>query len=329
MRDPALQARLKEQPHRWLVTGAAGFIASHLVESLLAAGQIVTGLDDLSSGSVTNLPLAKNAPFNFIRGDIRDSAACMAACRGVEYVLHHAAIGSVVKSVEDPVFVESVNGGGFANIMGAAADAGVKRVVYASSSAVYGDGGNHARREDEELRPLSPYAAGKIGNEVYARAIADSHGMGSVGLRYFNIYGPRQNPSGGYAAVIPKWISAVLAGDIVEIFGDGGQVRDFCHVSDVVQANIRAALTDDSAAVNEIYNIGSGNAVTLNDLLAMIAAATGRDIAPVYHAARAADIRISCADITKAHEKLGFIPAVTLADGLAQTARSYRMVAHG
>ena len=329
MRDPALQARLQERPHRWLVTGAAGFIGSHLVESLLAAGQIVTGLDDLSSGSIANLSFAQNAPFNFMRGDIRDSAMCAAACRGVDYVLHHAAIGSVVRSVEEPVFVESVNGGGFATIMGAAADAGVKRVVYASSSAVYGDGGDHARREGEELRPLSPYAAGKIGNEVYAKALAESHGMESVGLRYFNIYGPRQNPAGGYAAVIPKWISAVLAGEVVEIFGDGGQVRDFCHVSDVVRANMRAALSEDEAAVNEVYNIGSGMAVTLNELLAMIAAATGRDVAPVYREARAADIRISCADITKAYERLGFMPAVNLPDGLAQTARSYRMAAHG
>lgn len=301
---------------RWAVTGAAGFIGSHLVETLLKQGQIVTGLDDLSSGTMDNLKgAAQSSGFHFIEGDIRQARAVTAALEGADYVLHHAAIGSVMRSIEEPEFVESVNVGGFQTILDAAQKAGVARVIYASSSAVYGDGGEAPRREDMDLSPKSPYAEGKIQNERDAAGAP----VDCIGLRYFNIYGARQDPNGAYAAVIPKWIDVLRGGEVGTIFGDGETVRDFCHVSDVAAVNILAALSDNGEALNGVYNIGSGQATTLNDLYHEIAALVGQGAQPAYEPFRQGDIRVSCADIGRAQSAFGFTPSVMLTDGLRCT----------
>ncbi len=306
-----MRSALSESPRRWLVSGAAGFIGSHLVEGLLGLGQEVVGLDDLSTGKKENLPQAADK-FTFIEGDTRDEDVCLKACEGIDFILHHAAVASVVKSIEEPEMVRAVNVGGFRNILKAAEKTGVKRVVYASSSAVYGDGGAEPRKETHELQPKSPYADGKIKNEQDAQ---DS-GLETIGLRYFNIYGPRQDPNGAYAAVIPKWVEAMGEGSDVCIFGDGETVRDFCHVSDVVQANVLAAMTQSDEVPGQVYNIGSGQATTLNELFSMIQDIKGGKSEPLYRGFREGDIRISCADITKAEGLFNFAPHMNLYEGL-------------
>lgn len=326
----ALCETLRSRPQRWLVTGAAGFIGSHLVQELLGLGQFVTGIDDFSSGYESNLEDVASQVgadrwknFSLIEGDIRDADLCACACSGIDYVLHHAAIGSVTKSFADPALTDSVNSGGFLSIMTAAAQAGAKHLVFASSSAVYGDGDDQPRHENDRLFPQSPYAVSKYANELYAGTLAASVGMPATGLRYFNMYGPRQDPQGAYAAVIPKWIDALLKDKTIEIYGDGETVRDFCHVQDAVQANIRAAVSDDAPQGVRVYNIASGQKTTLNRLLASLMSATGKTTQPIYLGFRQGDIRLSCAAIGKASIDLGFEPSLTLADGLAHTVSWY------
>ncbi len=308
----------------WLVTGVAGFIGSHLAQELLLFGQKVVGLDNLSSGKISNIDHIKDNPnFTFIEGDIRDSKICEKACKGVDYILHHAAIGSVKKSIEDPVLVDQVNNGGFINILLAAHKQGVERVVYASSSAIYGEKGDGLRHESELPEPLSPYAVSKCANEHYARALSNTHDIETVGLRYFNIYGSRQDPNGAYAAVIPKWINSMLKCEAIEIFGDGKTMRDFCYVADVVKANILAATSDICKGDSPVYNIASGQSTTLNELFSSIKEAVNYKGDATYKDFRAADIRVSCADISKAQTELGFKPSVTFKDGLAGAVRWY------
>lgn len=304
--------QLRSSPRRWLVTGAAGFIGSHLVKALLDLGQSVVGLDDFSSGSRENIPSHKN--FTFIEGDVRSRDVCLRACKGVDFILHHAAVASVVKSFEDPVLVGSVNGGGFVTLLMAAKEGGMKRLVYASSSAVYGNGGTAPRREDDAVTPLSPYAVTKGENELYAGVLGKHYGLETAGLRYFNVFGPNQNPEGAYAAVIPKWLAALRQGKIVEINGDGETIRDFCYIDDVVQANILAATTD--SAVHQVYNIGSGHGMSLNDLFRAMRQLVPGSSDPIYKDFRAGDIRVSCANISKARRDLGYEPFYDLQSGL-------------
>ncbi len=316
----------------WLVTGAAGFIGSHLVENLLQLEQNVVGLDDLSACGSKNLDILQDIlpsncweRFTFIKGDIRDSDTCVEACKNVDYVLHHAAIGSVPKSIESPAFVDSVNVGGFLTLFTAAAQSKVKRFVYASSSAVYGDNiSNKLNKEEQPVSLKSPYAIGKYSNELYAHILGKYYGMETIGLRYFNIYGVRQDPNGAYAAIIPKWIDALMNNRSVEIYGDGKTVRDFCYVNDVVQANIIAATINNKNAINTVYNIASGQKTSLNELFFILKKHITSDKEPVYKPFRAADIRVSQADIEKAMKKLAFRPTFTLEDGLKDIIQRYQ-----
>lgn len=314
---------IRKTPQTWLVTGSAGFIGSHLLETLLRLEQRVVGLDDLSACGRKNLDhLNAVLPpdiwnrFMFIKGDVRDPESCAAACKGVDFVLHHAAIGSVPRSLEDPVNVDRVNVGGFVTMLSAAAAQGVKRFVYASSSAVYGDSGARPNREDQPLAPQSPYAAGKYANELYAATLGTHQGLETIGLRYFNIYGPRQDPDGAYAAVIPKWVTSLRTGVPVTIHGDGETIRDFCHVDDAVRANILAATTRNANAINRVYNIASGQKTSLNALFALLREQAAPGAMPLYGPERPGDIKISQAAIDQAAEFLGFRPAVSLESGL-------------
>lgn len=312
----------------WLVTGCAGFIGSHLVQFLLENGHLVTGLDNLSCANGQNLDILSQqlgddawSRFTFIEGDIRNQADCLRACENADYVLHDAAIGSVPKSFDDPILVDSVNVNGFLNMMTAAATCKVRRFVYASSSAVYGNNEFPANREDQPLFPASPYAVSKYANELYARTLGGHLGLETVGLRYFNIYGSRQDPNGAYAAVIPKWIDAMRKGEDIRIFGDGETYRDFCYVGDVVQANILAATTRNPDAVGNVFNIASGQKISLNDLFAILKDCTGYDGLPVHSPERSGDIRVSCADIDKVKSVLGFVPSLSLSEGLSRIVR--------
>jgi len=324
-----LTGQLQSQPRSWLITGVAGFIGSHLLEALLRLNQRVVGLDNLATGHRRNfdevLALVSDAQsrhFEFVEGSITEPAVCARACRGVDFVLHQAALGSVPYSIEYPDESHATNVTGFLNVLTAARDAKVKRFVYASSSAVYGDDQGLPKVEARIGKPLSPYAASKLMNEVYADAFANSYGTQSIGLRYFNVFGPRQDPNGAYAAVIPKWIDALLRSEPVHINGDGETSRDFCHVDNVVQANLLAAATTDPAAVSQVYNIALGQRTTLNELFAHLQSSLRRrdpalpGTKPVHGPERAGDIRHSLADISKACTLLGFAPTVNVADGL-------------
>ena len=324
-----LQDRLKSAPRAWLITGVAGFIGSNLLETLLKLDQRVQGLDDFSSGKKQNLEAVQAqvtssqwARFHLCKGDIADLELCQEACAGVEIVLHHAALVSVPLSTQKPLLCHASNVTGFLNLLLAARDAGVRRFVYASSSAVYGDDVALPKVEDKIGRPLSPYAATKAMNEVYAGVFARLYGLPSIGLRYFNVFGPRQDPEGGYAAVIPKWIAALLKHEPIFINGDGETTRDFCFVADVVQANLFAGTVTDEQALNQIYNVGLGKQTSLNELFQLL-----RDILrqknpslperkPVYRDFRPGDIRHSLADIAKARRLLGFAPEYDLRQGL-------------
>ena len=268
-----LQTELKAAPRTWLVTGVAGFIGSNLLEALLKLNQRVTGLDDFSTGKEKNLEEVKAlvsaaqwAQFRFLEGDISDPTACQGACAGMDYVLHEAALGSVPLSMTNPLGSHRNNVTGFLNMLLAARDARVKRFVYASSSSIYGDDPGLPKVEEKVGKPLSPYAATKAINEVYANAFALAYGLPSVGLRYFNVFGPRQDPDGAYAAVIPKWIAALLKREPIYINGDGETSRDFCFVANVVQANLLAATTGNAEAMNQAYNVALGQRTTLNEL---------------------------------------------------------------
>ncbi|MFM2294388.1 MAG: hypothetical protein RLZZ350_801 [Verrucomicrobiota bacterium] len=325
-----LQSELRAAPRSWLVTGCGGFIGSNLLEALLKLDQRVVGLDNFATGHRHNLELvralvtpAQWARCNFIEGDIADLASCRAACDGVDFVLHQAALGSVPRSMFDPIASHRANVDGFLNMLVAARDAKVRGFVYASSSSVYGDHPALPKFEDKTGNPLSPYAATKAINEVYANTFAHAYGFRAIGLRYFNVFGPRQDPEGAYAAVIPKWVASFLRREPVVINGDGETSRDFCYIANVVQANLLAATTTNAAALNQPYNVAVGARTTLNELYAQIHLGLRRldaalpETKPVYHDFRAGDVRHSLADISRARTLLGYAPTHQLADGLA------------
>ncbi len=328
----SLRAGLAQAPRRWLVTGAAGFIGSHLVQALLDCGQQVTGLDNFATGHRHNLDLVRAAVgeaawarLRFLEGDIRDPDACAEACAGAQFVLHQAALGSVPRSLADPATTNAVNVGGFVNMLVAARDAKAQRFVYAASSSTYGDHPALPKVEDTIGRPLSPYAVTKYVNELYADVFGRSYGLASIGLRYFNVFGPRQDPNGAYAAVIPRWIDAILRGATVTVNGDGETSRDFCYVANVVQANLRAALVETPEALGQVYNVAVGDRTTLNTLYETLArsAAALRPQGPVptlvHGQFRAGDVRHSLADIGKAARLLGYTPTHTVTQGLELT----------
>jgi UDP-N-acetylglucosamine/UDP-N-acetylgalactosamine 4-epimerase len=324
-----LQSELKQNPRVWLITGAAGFIGSNLLEALLKADQKVVGLDNFSTGTEHNLSEvcealapAQRANFTFIKGDIRVMSDCMRACAGADYVLHHAALGSVPLSVEDPLRCNENNVTGFLNLLLAARDQKVRRVVYASSSAVYGDCEDPLKVEDRVGLSISPYAASKSANELYASVFSKTFGLGAIGLRYFNVFGPRQDPNGAYAAVLPRWVTAMITREPVAINGDGSTSRDFLYVANVVQANLLAATTVNPAAINQVFNVALSTRTTLNELFEVIRTKLLPDypylekLRPIYQPFRAGDILHSLADISKAQLLLDYRPSHTLEQGL-------------
>jgi UDP-N-acetylglucosamine/UDP-N-acetylgalactosamine 4-epimerase len=329
-----LRLELSAEPRKWLITGVAGFIGSHLLETLLKLGQKVVGLDNLSTGTPRNLELVKHAVtadqwsgFEFREGSVADMGACRVASDRVDYILHHAGFISVPLSIEDPVACHDTNVTGTLNLLIAARDNRVRRVVYASSSAVYGDDPRMPKVEAEIGVPLSPYGASKRMGEIYGRLFFDTYGLENVGLRYFNIFGPRQNPAGGYAAVIPQWIATLMRGGECTIHGDGGITRDFCPVANVVQANLLAATTRNRPALGGVFNVALGGSTTLADLYELIrgqAASQGLKAPPVkYGPARPGDIQHSSANIAAARQALGFEPEVTVAQGLEEAVAWY------
>ena len=324
-----LRAELKKSSRTWLVTGAAGFIGSNLVEHLLKLDQRVVGLDNFATGHRKNLNQLKDLVtasqwerFRFLDADLRVSHLCHEACTGVDYVLHQGALGSVPRSVADPVTSNEANVLGFLNIMLAARDAKVKRLVYASSSSVYGDHPDLPKVEDRIGNVLSPYAATKKFNEIYADVFARTYGFKAIGLRYFNVFGPRQDPDGAYAAVMPKWVASLLKKESVFINGDGETSRDFCFVENVVQANLLAATTQNEDALNQAYNIAVGDRTTLNDLYRAIHDGLRRrnpalpEQKPTYRDFRVGDVRHSLANVDKARRLLGYAPTHTMPQGL-------------
>lgn len=331
-----LQHALRQTPRTWLVTGVAGFIGSHLLETLLGLGQRVVGLDNFATGHRHNLDDVRAlvgepawSRFRMLEGDIRVAADCHAACADVDFVLHQAALGSVPRSLVDPVTTNDVNIGGFLNIAVAARDAKVQRLVYAASSSTYGDHPGLPKVEDLIGNPLSPYAVTKYVNELYAAVFARSYGLASIGLRYFNVFGARQDPDGAYAAVIPRWAASMLGGQTVYINGDGQTSRDFCFVANAVQANLLAATSTSPESVDQVYNVAVGDQTTLNQMHALLASELmacrpGLSIgAPVYRDFRAGDVRHSLADIGKARLRLGFTPTHDIRSGMALVARWY------
>lgn len=331
-----IQNRLAGGKLTWLVTGSAGFIGSHLVETLLSLGQEVVGLDDFSTGHRENLRQVEEAVgadawkrHRFIEGSIVELDTCRAACRGVDIVLHQAALGSVPRSIADPLTTHSANVTGFLNVLVTARDAQVRRFVYASSSSVYGDHEALPKVENVVGRPLSPYAVSKCADELYAEVFGRCYGLKTIGLRYFNVFGARQDPEGPYAAVIPRWVRSMLLGEAVEINGDGETTRDFCFVANAVQANLLAALTDDPQALNRAYNVAVGERTSLNQLFEILRSLLGaerpmlRSAEPVYRPFREGDVRHSLADITLARRLLGYEPTHTLASGLREALSWY------
>ena len=321
---------LNEQPKKWLVTGVAGFIGSNLLETLLKNNQQVVGLDNFMTGHRYNLDKVKDlvsdeqwCNFSFIEGDIRDPKACGKACESVNFVLHQAALGSVPRSLEDPVTTNEVNIAGFLNMLVAARDAKVDRFVYAASSSTYGDHPDLPKVEDKIGNPLSPYAVTKVVNELYAQVFARTYDFKTIGLRYFNIFGQRQDPNGAYAAVIPKWVASMIANEPLYINGDGETSRDFCYIDNTIQVNILAATTTNPEAVDQVYNVAVGDRTTLNELFESIR--TGlceqfphlNDFKAVYRDFRAGDVRHSLADISKAEKLLGYSPTHRIGDGIS------------
>lgn len=331
MRYAELCQQITKTPRTWLITGVAGFIGSNLLETLLLLDQRVVGLDNFATGHRRNLgeiqrgvTAAQWTRFRFIEGDIRKLDDCRQACDGVEYVLHQAALGSVPRSIADPIATNSVNIGGFLNMLVAARDAGVQRFVYAASSSTYGDHPGLPKVEDIIGKPLSPYAVTKFANELYADVFARAYAFNSIGLRYFNIFGSRQDPNGAYAAVIPKWIASMIRNEPVYINGDGETSRDFCYVANAIQANLLAATVDDPEAVNQVYNVAVGDRTSLNQLLELLRARLAPGFAhlekfrPVYRDFRAGDVRHSLADIGKAKRLLGYKPSHRIGEGLTE-----------
>jgi len=339
----SLKQALQAHPKTWLVTGVAGFIGSNLLETLLKHNQRVIGLDNFSTGHKRNLDEVKSLVtsaqwknFQFINGDIRNLEDCRQAMNWtiqsstsspesstVNYVLHQAALGSVPRSIEDPITTNQNNIDGFLNMLVAARDAKVRRFVYAASSSTYGDHPDLPKIEDRIGRPLSPYAVTKVVNELYADVFARAYGLQSIGLRYFNVFGPRQDPNGAYAAVIPKWTDAMIKGEYIYINGDGETSRDFCYISNTVQMNLLAATTEDQAAINQIYNVALGDRTTLNQLFGSLKnALDANGISylhnPVNRDFRVGDVRHSQADISKACQRLGYAPNQRLQEGIDQ-----------
>ena len=326
-----VQEHLRGQQYHWLVTGAAGFIGSNLVESLLKLGQAVTGLDNFATGHRHNLEQVRAAVgeaawqrFTFIEGDIRNPADCARACAGMDYVLHQAALGSVSRSIADPLASHDTNVTGFLQMLQATRDAGAKRFVYAASSSTYGDHPGLPKVEDTIGKPLSPYAVTKLANELYADVFSRCYGMETIGLRYFNVFGPRQDPDGAYAAVIPQWVSALIRNRPLFINGDGETSRDFCFIDNVVQANLLAAMADKPGAANQVYNVALNERTSLNQLYLMMRELLQeryphlRQHQAQYQQFRAGDVRHSQADISKARELLGFDPSHRIGEGLKE-----------
>ncbi len=332
-----LKRDLQAAPRTWLVTGVAGFIGSHLLETLLQLDQTVRGLDNFATGSRKNLAEVQSvvtpaqwARFTFSEGDIRDRVVCRRACDGVDYVLHQAALGSVPHSIADPLTTHEVNLTGQFNMLEAARQSAVQGFVYASSSAVYGDDPDLPKVESRIGAPLSPYALTKYVNELYAGVFHRCYGRSSIGLRYFNVFGPRQDPAGPYAAVIPQWIRALVKGEPVYINGDGETSRDFCYVANVVQANLLAATRSNPVAWNQVYNVALNERTTLNGLFGLLRDHLAPDFPhlkksrPIYRDFRPGDVRHSQADIARAAQLLGFAPTHRLDQGLESALDWYK-----
>ncbi|MCU7865350.1 MAG: Vi polysaccharide biosynthesis UDP-N-acetylglucosaminuronic acid C-4 epimerase TviC [Candidatus Thiodiazotropha sp. (ex Lucinoma borealis)] len=331
-----LKQTLVSNQSNWLITGVAGFIGSNLLETLLTLDQRVIGLDNFSTGHAYNFEKVKAvvspeqwANFTFIEGDIRSLETCHLACKGVDYVLHQAALGSVPRSLTDPITTNENNISGYLNMLVAARDANVRRFVYAASSSTYGDHPGLPKVEESIGNPLSPYAVTKLVNEHYAQVFARCYDFNTIGLRYFNIFGRRQDPNGAYAAVIPKWVAAMIDKDEVFINGDGETSRDFCYIDNAVQANLLAATTDNPDATNQVYNIAVGDRTTLNQLFTKIRDILAgnfsylSDISPTYRDFRAGDVRHSLANIGKANQLLGYQPTHNIDQGLGEAMSWY------
>jgi UDP-N-acetylglucosamine 4-epimerase len=313
---------------RILVTGGAGFIGSNIVENLLADQNIeqVRVLDNLETGSIDNIgAFYTSSKFEFIQADIRDYSSCLQACDGIDLITHQAALGSVPRSINDPLTTNEVNIGGTLNVFTAAKEKKVKRIVYAASSSTYGDHPALPKVENEIGKPLSPYAVTKYVNELYADVFARLYNTEFIGLRYFNVFGPRQNPKGPYAAVIPLFTESFLNGQAPVINGDGNHSRDFTYVSNVVQANLLALFTENKAAVNQVYNIGYGQQTSLLQLVQYLKRISARDIEPIKAPERTGDVKHSLADISKAKNLLGYNPAVSVEEGLRRTYEWYKI----
>lgn len=334
-----LMINLLASNNKWLITGVAGFIGSNLLEQLLKLDQYVVGLDNLSTGHKSNLELVKELVseeqwkrFNFIEGDICNLDDCLHACEGVDYVLHQAALGSVPRSIKDPITTNENNISGFLNMLVAARDQHVKRLVYAASSSTYGTHPGLPKVESLIGEPLSPYAVTKYVNELYAGVFSKVYGLESIGLRYFNVFGPRQDPNGAYAAVIPKWTASILNHETVHVNGDGSTSRDFCFVANAVQANLLAATTTNPEAINTIYNVAVGQQTSLNELYNAIAQELikyGVEIKSdnlKYRDFREGDVKHSLADISKIKTRLGYEPMFTLKDGLVESVKWYHSI---
>lgn len=305
----------------FLVTGGSGFIGSNITEYLLYYGaKKVRVIDNLSNGHYRNIErFIRLKNFEFINGDITDIETCHKACTGIDYITHQAALGSVPRSLANPLATHHANATGFLNMLVAARDAKVKRMVYASSSSVYGDSPELPKREHVTGKPLSPYAVSKMTNELYAHTFSLHYDMKIIGLRYFNVFGPNQDPNGAYAAAIPLFMKAILMNETAYINGDGNQSRDFTFVENAVQANIRALFTTDNNAFGKVYNIALGESTTLNSLYNFLCELIGKKTTPVYREERPGDVKNSLADISLAQKHLGFQPLVKIKEGLAVT----------
>lgn len=331
-----IQKYLLNNQKTWLITGVAGFIGSNLLEKLLILNQKIIGLDNFDTGHNSNLDEAirdanyftgedLSGNFSFINGDIREINDCKRACKGVDYVLHQAALGSVPRSIEDPINTNKANIDGFLNMLVASKEANIKRFVYAASSSTYGDHPDLPKQEDKIGNPLSPYAVTKLVNELYAKVFSETYGIETIGLRYFNIFGKRQDPEGAYAAVIPKWVSSILNQDDVFINGDGETSRDFCFVENAIQINILAATTENHKAINQVYNVALNDRTSLNQLYEMIEEGILKRVKklekkePIFRDFRPGDVRHSQANIEKAEILLGYLPKYTISMGLEET----------